>query len=207
MSFQNLTNALLNFIEEHFIGKLCPSGLSHGVRHRIPYSQWTTFPIPKCDHPDCVLFRDLDELKALRGITSNIRVEGLPSETFPGDCPMPAINKINAIINQLEALNESIEALQDYSHKAFKHGCVHGVNMERKRLFETLQNSKQLLLDTISNIGVNETRVPQFVSWYETTRDSSMNPRQDIITYRTCKNILELNTAMVELQQEDVQLT
>jgi hypothetical protein len=190
MLFQNLKRFIQNLIEE-FIGRKCPSGLGH----RIPKHE-----TGDCNHWDCVEIR-LNAYKEAN--TSSVVIEG-----FPIEGPTPAIDKITSIMNQLEALNESIDALQDYSNKAFQHGLAHGINMEREKLFYTLQISKQLLLDTVQGMGVtSDQKVQQFVTWYETKRERDVNPRQDIVTYKTCTNILALTAAMTELQQSDVQLT
>jgi len=121
--------------------------------------------------------------------------------------PKETILVIESVIKRLELLNESIAALQEYNNQAFLKGCVHGRNMEKAKLQNTLAVAKQLLLDQIQPIGVVESRVPQFIDWYERIRESAVNPKQDVVTYRTCKTILELDEAMREISEADVQLT
>lgn len=106
----------------------------------------------------------------------------------------------------LQKAEVELNIQKNKNNTAFNDGCIHGINMERAKIYETLGNSKKLLLDLLSSFGVAEARVPQYIDWFERVRVAEVSPKQDIITYNICKNIVEINTAMQELQK-DTQFT
>jgi hypothetical protein len=118
---------------------------------------------------------------------------------------------------EVEQKREAKKTLRDYQNRimelehnnktAYQEGCTQGMKMERKKLFDTLLLSRQLLLDTLQPIGINEHRVKQFVEWYEGQRDARVNPKQDDVTYKVCKNIMDLEDTLRQTMQEDVKLT
>ena len=72
--------------------------------------------------------------------------------------------------------------------------------MNKEQLYDALNNAREVLLDSIKIQGIGGTRVAGYVDWYERVRDPRVNPSQDLVTYRTCKSIIELETSMLALQ-------
>jgi len=137
-------------------------------------------------HPDCVLERECGEI--LRKTTAK-HVEAY---------------KTKLTITDLE---NRVAELEKNNNKAYQLGLEEGMKMQRKALFDTLLESRQHLLDSLAPIGINEHRVRQFAEWYENQRDARVNPKQDMVTYKICKNIMALEDVLREVQNADVQLT
>lgn len=104
-------------------------------------------------------------------------------------------------------LQNRVRELEDNNKNAHQEGIKQGMKMQRKALFDTLLETRQHLLDTLTPIGINEHRVRQFAEWYENQRDARVNPKQDMVTYKVCKNIMALEDILREVQRDDVQLT
>lgn len=196
MSFENLKQSWRNLVED-FIGVPCPSGLGHRMK-KSGHLRDDKY----CCHNDCDLayykstLQEI-ELNSARVVVDDVYYEG----------PFETICKLNQTLDELDGVNETVDALKEYNNKAFKDGCTQGMKMERANLYNTVATSRQILIDAMSMIGITEFKVPQFVDWFEKQRDAAVCPRQDVVTYKTCKNIMELSAIMAEVQTEGVQLT
>lgn len=172
------------------LGKPCESGLGH---------RWSPLNIitndTYCMHDDCRMLRD----------AHNFAVVDFGSGKIKGrKDTIQKLRENNGKLYELALLNDKL------NHEikiAFDKGTREGIHMERVRLYSTLLQSRQLLLDTLAIKGINEHRVRPFVDWYENTRDPRVNPREDDVTYKVCKNIVELEETLIATQKADVQLT
>lgn len=191
MSDKNSKTSFLASITNLFLGYPCVSGLPHHSTRN--FSIFT--PDIYCMHPECVAVRYEHNFATIE--LDGIEIKGSKD----------TINKIKANQRTLGKLIEAKKILEENNKSAFEKGRQHGTNMERKKLFDTLLQSRQLLLDTMVSVGINEHRVAKFVEWYETQRDPRVNPKQDEITYKVCKNIMDLEITLREAMQTNVQLT
>lgn len=74
--------------------------------------------------------------------------------------------------------------------------------MNIEKLYETLSNSRKILVETLNGHSVLEARIAKYVDWYEKHRDPRLTPKQDFYTYQMCKTVCELEARMLELQAE-----
>lgn len=142
-------------------------------------------------HPDCVAVRNEHKF-------ATIELDGVELKG-----PKDMINTIKANQNTLYELARLAKTLEQNNKTAFDEGRIQGMKMERQKLFDTLLQSRQLLLDTMAPIGINEHRVSKFVEWYETQRDPRVNPKSDETTYKVCKNIMDLEVTLREVQADN----
>lgn len=190
----NILKTSIATVTNIFLGKPCASGLPH----RCPKGPIFSKNI-YCMHADCIAFREEHKLVAITLGDKELKV------------PRKSVMEIRShsqalqkIIQDTQALNKE---LTQNNNTAFEQGRQQGINMERQKLYNTLLMSRQLLLETLAPIGINEHRVRQFVEWYDNQRDSRVNPKQDVVTYKTCQNIIELEETLRATQDASVQLT
>lgn len=174
-----------------WLGPKCPFGTNH--RSTRTYRRFTDDIY--CMHPECVAMREDYKFDTVDIDGKSIKVT------------KHVANAIKSNQHILYTQAQRIKVLEYNITTAYEQGYQHGMKMERKKLFDTLLQSRQLLLDTMMSIGINEHRVSQFVDWYETQRDAKVNPKQDDITYKVCKNIVELEAVLRKVNEDDSQLS
>jgi uncharacterized protein YdcH (DUF465 family) len=189
MSLPSLKNVFKPIIDL-VLGKPCDSGLGH---------RWSPLNIitndTYCMHDDCRTLRD----------AHNFAVVDFGGGEVKGR--KEAIQKVKENYAKMYKLASLNDELNIKITTVFEEGRQYGSNMELVRLYNTMLQSRQLLLDTLAAKGINEHRVAAFVEWYENTRDPRVNPREDDLTYKVCKNIMDLEDNLRAAQKADVQLT